>query len=86
MTDDPTPTESRNRFLIINAARLVGIAGAVFGIVLIGRFDQMPLKLLGAAIVLASIYMSWTIPAALAHRWATPGNVQTNRRRPKLPK
>jgi hypothetical protein len=87
MTDQPTPIESRNRFLIINATRLAGIAGAVFGIVLIGRFEQMPLKLLGGAIVLSSIYMSWTIPAALAHRWATPGNVQTNRRRPrKLPK
>jgi hypothetical protein len=84
---DPTPTESRNRFLLINAARLAGVAGAVFGIVLIGRFEQMPIKLLGAAIVLSSIYMSWTIPAALAHRWASPGNVRTNRRRPpKLPK
>jgi hypothetical protein len=84
---DPTPTESRNRFLLINAARLAGVAGAVFGIVLIGRFEQMPIKLLGAAIVLSAIYMSWTIPAALAHRWASPGNVRTNRRRPpKLPK
>jgi hypothetical protein len=47
----------------------------------------MPIKLLGAAIVLSAIYMSWTIPAALAHRWASPGNVRTNRRRPpKLPK
>ncbi len=80
---DPTPTEARNRWLIINAARIAGIAGAVFGIVLIGRFEQWPLKVLGAAIVLSAIYMSWTIPAALAHRWATPGNVQTNRRRPK---
>lgn len=86
MTDDPTPAVVRNRFLLINAARLAGIAGAVFGIVLIGRFEQMPLKLLGGAIVLSAIYMSWTIPAALAHRWATPGNVLTNRRRPpKLP-
>ncbi|MES2097731.1 MAG: hypothetical protein V4459_13310 [Pseudomonadota bacterium] len=80
---DPTPTEARNRWLIINAARIAGIAGAVFGIVLIGRFEQWPLMVLGAAIVLSAIYMSWTIPAALAHRWATPGNVQTNRRRPK---
>jgi hypothetical protein len=80
---DPKAVQARNRWLIINAARLAGIAGAVFGIVLIGRFEQWPLKALGAAIVLSSIYMSWTIPAAMAHRWATPGNVQTNRRRPK---
>ena len=83
---DPTPTQSRNRYFMIVAARLAGVAGAVFGVVLIARFEQMPLKLLGAAIVLSSIYMSWTIPAALAHRWASPGNVQRNRRRPpKLP-
>ena len=84
---DPTPAQSRNRYFLIVAARLAGVAGAIFGIVLIARFEQFPLKLLGGAIVLSSIYMSWTIPAALAHRWATPGNIQTNRRRPpKLPK
>jgi hypothetical protein len=87
MTDAPAPTSAtvRNRFLMINAARLAGVAGAVFGIVLLGRFEQWPLKVLGGAIVLSSIYMSWTIPAALAHRWATPGNVVTNRRRPPRP-
>lgn len=69
---DLNATEARNRWLIINAFRLAGIAGAVLGIVLIGRFDRWPLKVLGAAIVLSAIYMSWTIPAALAHRWATP--------------
>ncbi len=84
---DPTPAQSRNRYFIMTGVRLVGAAGAVFGIVLMARFEQMPLKLLGAAIVLSSIYMGWTIPAALAHRWASPGNVQRNRRRPpKLPK
>lgn len=84
---DPTPAESRNRYFILIAIRLIGVAGAVFGLVLAARFPQMPLKLLGGAIVLSAIYMSWTIPAALAHRWASPGNIQTNRRRPrKLPK
>jgi uncharacterized membrane protein YfcA len=84
---DPTPAESRNRYFIMTAIRLIGVAGAVFGSVLAARFEQTPLKVLGGAIVLSAIYMSWTIPAALAHRWATPGTVQTNRRRPpNLPK
>lgn len=69
---DPDAIQSRNRWLIINAFRLAGVAGAVFGVVLIARFDRWPLKLLGAAIVLSAMYMSWTIPAALAHRWRTP--------------
>ena len=80
---DPSPAQSRNRYFILVAIRLIGVAGAVFGIVLAARFGQWPLKVLGGAIVLSAIYMSWTVPAALAHRWATPGNIQTNRRRPR---
>lgn len=86
MTDEPTPAQSRNRYYIMTGVRLVGAAGAVFGLILMARFQQWPLKMLGVAIVLSAIYMGWTIPAALAHRWATPGNVQTNRRRPPKPR
>ncbi|HEX4693233.1 hypothetical protein [Sphingomonas sp.] len=69
---DMTPAQSRNRFWIINAFRLLGTAGAVFGVILAARADQWPIKLLGGALVLSAIYMAWTIPAALAHRWRTP--------------
>jgi len=88
MTDtDPSSNQSRNRYLLITAARMIGAAGAVFGIILTARFEQWPLKVLGGAILLSAIYMSWAVPAALAHRWATPGNVRTNRRcPPKQPK
>jgi hypothetical protein len=27
---------------------------------------------LGVAIVLSALYMSWAVPASLAHRWRTP--------------
>ena len=84
---DPTSTQSRNRYLLIVAARLIGAVGAVFGLVLTARYPQWQMKVLGGAIVLSAIYMSWAVPLALAHRWATPGNVRTNRRRPpKTPK
>lgn len=84
---DPTPTQSRNRYLAIVAARLTGAIGAVFGLVLAARYPQWQMKVLGGAILLSAIYMSWVVPLALAHRWATPGNVRTNRRRPpKTPK
>lgn len=87
MTDEPTPTQARNRYLMITATRLIGAAGAVFGLVLTTRYPQWQMKVLGGAIVLSAIYMSWVVPLALAHRWATPGNVRTNRRRPpKQPK
>ena len=84
---DPTPAQSRNRYLMIVATRLIGAAGAVFGMILTVRFPQWQMKVLGGAIILSAIYMTWVLPLALAHRWATPGNVRINRRRPpKQPK
>ena len=68
----PSPAQSRNRFLIITVTRLIAAAGAVFGVILAARYSQWPMKLLGGAILLSALYMSWTVPAALAHRWRTP--------------
>ncbi len=70
MTDPATV--SRNRWLIITLVRLVAIAGAVFAVILIGRAPTWPPKVLGVAIVLSALYMSWAVPASLAHRWRTP--------------
>jgi len=70
MTD--SAIQSRNRWLIITAIRLLAIAGAVFAVILIGRAPSWPPKVLGVAIVLSALYMSWVVPASLAHRWRTP--------------
>jgi putative copper export protein len=70
MTDPAA--QARNRWLIITAVRLLAIAGAVFAVILIGRAPTWPPKVLGVAIVLSALYMSWAVPAALAHRWRTP--------------
>jgi uncharacterized membrane protein YoaK (UPF0700 family) len=67
-----TETQARNRWLIISVVRIAAIAGAIFAIVLIARAPTWPPKVLGVAIVLSAIYMSWAIPASLAHRWRTP--------------
>jgi uncharacterized membrane protein YoaK (UPF0700 family) len=67
-----TDTQARNRWLIISLVRIAAIAGAIFAIVLIARAPTWPPKVLGVAIVLSAIYMSWAIPASLAHRWRTP--------------
>jgi hypothetical protein len=70
MTDPAV--QARNRWLIITAIRLIAIAGAVFAVILIGRAPTWPPKVLGVAIVLSALYMSWAVPASLAHRWRTP--------------
>lgn len=69
-----TPSDSlaRRRWLAITLTRLAGAAGAMFGLVLIGRAHTLGPQLLGIAIVLSALLMIATVPRALAHRWRTP--------------
>lgn len=69
MAADP----ARNRWLAIVLVRLGGSLGAVLGVVLLGRADDWPTKLLGVAIVAAALFMIATVPRALARRWRSPG-------------
>ena len=70
MTDPDTT--ARNRYFAITATRIAGAVGAVLGVVLLGRAESWPQKLLGLAIVLAALYMIATVPRSLARRWRTP--------------
>lgn len=63
---------AKARWLAINAARLVGATGAVFGVVLIGRAETIGPKLLGVAIVLAALAVMAVVPASLARKWRSP--------------
>ncbi|MES2755311.1 MAG: hypothetical protein V4659_11665 [Pseudomonadota bacterium] len=66
------PDPARNRWLAIVATRLAGSAGAVFGVILLARAQTNPERVLGAAIVLAALYLIATVPRALARKWRTP--------------
>lgn len=68
----PLPDPARRRWLLIVLTRLAGTAGAVFGLVLLGRAQALGPKLLGAAIVLSALVMIAFVPRALTHRWRTP--------------
>jgi zinc transporter ZupT len=65
-------TTARNRWLTLTLTRLAGSAGAVFGVVLLGRAQTMGPKILGVAIVLAALAMIAIVPRSLARRWRTP--------------
>lgn len=65
MSRDP----AKRRWFAIVATRLAAVAGAVFGLVLVGRAHDMPSKLLGAAILLSALYMMAVVPRALARKW-----------------
>lgn len=64
----PSPNP-RNRWLAINAVRLLGIAGALLGVVLIAKAHTTAAKAIGAGLVLAALYFMATVTGALAHRW-----------------
>lgn len=68
----PADSQARNRYYLMMAVNLVAVAGAVFGLVLAGRSDDWGQTILGAAIILSSLYMMAVVPRAMARKWRTP--------------
>ncbi|MEG3087937.1 hypothetical protein [Sphingomonas sp. PB4P5] len=66
------PDTARNRYFLMTGSRLLGVAGALLGLVLIGRAVAMEQKLIGLALVLAAMLFIAVVPRALARRWRTP--------------
>ena len=63
---------ARQRYFTMMAVELAGVAGAVFGLVLVGRsVDTIP-RVIGAAIVISALLMIASVPRAMARRWRTP--------------
>ena len=63
---------ARGRWAAIVATRLAGTAGALLGVVLLGRAQTTGPRLLGVAIVVSALWMIATVPRALARRWRSP--------------
>jgi len=63
---------ARRRYFTIVAARLAGVAGAVLGLVLIGRAPDTLTKFIGMTLVLSALVMIAVVPRNLARRWRTP--------------
>lgn len=68
MTDDP----ARNRYFLMVMSQIAAVAGAVFGLVILGKSDTTLMRLLGAGILLSGLYCIAVVPRALARRWRTP--------------
>ena len=66
--------ESRaaRRYFAMTLVRIAGAAGAVFGLILIGRAHETLPKAIGMLIVLSAVLMIAIVPRALAHRWRSP--------------
>ncbi len=63
---------ARNRYFIMMGANLVGVAGAVLALLIMGRAQTTELTMLGVALMLASLWVMAAIPKMLARRWRTP--------------
>ena len=68
MTEDP----ARNRYFAMVGVQMVAVIGAVFGLVLMGRATDWYFTILGAAILLAGLYVMAVVPRAMARKWRTP--------------
>jgi hypothetical protein len=63
---------ARGRYYAMIAVEIAGVAGAVFGLVVIGKTNVTWLKLLGAAILLSAMLMIAVVPRSMARRWRSP--------------
>lgn len=63
---------ARTRYFLMTGANLLGVAGAVLGLLIAGRAQTTGYTVLGGAVLLASLYMMAVVPRALARRWKTP--------------
>lgn len=68
MATDP----ARSRWLVIVLVRLTTAAAAILGIVLLGRAEDTPGKVMGGAIFLVAFWSMAVLPRALARRWRSP--------------
>ncbi|WP_277967808.1 hypothetical protein [Sphingomonas echinoides] len=69
--NDPDTT-ARNRYFAMVGTRLLGVAGALLGLVLIARADATVPKAIGTALVISALLLIAIVPRALARRWRTP--------------
>ena len=67
------PVETaRRRWIVLMLARIGGIAGALLGLVLAARAEDVASKVIGVALVLTALVVIAVVPASLAHRWRSP--------------
>jgi uncharacterized membrane protein YfcA len=63
---------AQRRWFAIVGARLAGVAGAVLGLILIGRAPDTLTKVIGIALVMSALVMIAIVPRNLVRRWRTP--------------
>ncbi len=65
-------TIARNRYFAMVGTRLLGVAGALLGLILIARAETTVPKAIGTALVISALLLIAIVPRALARRWRSP--------------
>lgn len=68
----PEDTIARRRYFYMTGVNLVASMGAIFGLVIAGRSEDLFGRLLGGAILLSGLYVMAVVPRAMARKWRTP--------------
>jgi len=63
---------ARKRYYLITGVNLLAAAGAVLGLLIMGRSQASEHTLLGGALILSSLYVMAVVPRAMARKWKTP--------------
>jgi hypothetical protein len=63
---------ARDRWMVINALRLGGLAMALFGILALGHVVEFP-EIGGYLLVVSGLVDFFVVPLLLARKWRTPG-------------
>jgi hypothetical protein len=71
MVEPVSDDTARNRWAVITAARLAGVAAVVLGLLIVQRVVEAP-ELLGYALVLIGLADTFVVPIVLARRWRSP--------------
>lgn len=72
MTPEPEEAQWRNRFILMNLARIGATALVMVGLLIWQTDVIVPRTIIGFPIAIVALFASFLAPRYLAHRWRTP--------------
>lgn len=72
-TPTPPTAQERNRFFVLNAIRLSGVALVLIGILVLNRAIELP-EVVGWVLLAVGLIDVFVMPQVLARKWRTPPN------------
>ena len=68
MIGEPVPDPARNRWMVIQAMRWIGLALVLFGLLIVNRKVDLP-EVAGYVLVVIGLFDALFMPTILSRRW-----------------